>query len=161
MRRTVLTIAATLAFGLCALAQQKPANDPRSAPPGSDPATMPSQQAPEASSPAPQSAGDTKGQKKLKGCLQAQGSSYVLEDKKGRQVMLSGGQDLATHVGHTVVVHGSFASAASTGGNPSGSTTGASSAVNSNDQFTVSQVEMVSATCNTDKNKATHDKTPQ
>lgn len=155
MKRTVLTITATLAFGLCALAQQKPANDPRSAPPGGDPNAVPAQQAPEAA-PAQQNTGE----RKLKGCLRSQGGSLVLEEKKGKQVTLSGGQDLAAHVGHTVIVHGTFASAASAGaagaGTPAG--TGASAG---GDQFTVSRVEMVSETCSAEKGSKDKDKSQQ
>jgi len=154
VRRTVLTIAATLAFGLCALAKQKPANDPNSAPPGTSPSASPSQQMPDTASPTAQQSSDTTGEKKLKGCLRSEGSSYMLEEKKGKQVMLSGGQDLASHVGHTVVVHGSYAGAASAGASAS-STGGASAA---GEQFTVTKVDMVSSTCSEDKSK---DKAPQ
>jgi len=154
VKRTGLTIAATLAFGLCALAQQKPSNDPRTAPPGADPNTMPTQQTPDTASSPQTSASDSKGDKKLKGCLRSQGGSIVLEEKKGKQVALTGGQDLAAHVGHTVVVHGSYAGAAGAPGTAT-STAGASGA---GDQFTVSRIDMVSETCSADKAK---DKTAQ
>jgi len=67
---------------------------------------------------------------------------------------LTGGQDLAAHVGHTVVVHGSYAGAAGAPGTAT-STAGASGA---GDQFTVSRIDMVSETCSADKAK---DKTAQ
>ena len=143
MRKTLLIIAATFALGLCAVAQQKPSNDPRSAPPGTNPSTMPSQ-TPDAASPSsPAAQTEVKGEKKLKGCIKADGSAFVLEEKKGKHVSLTG-QDLAAHVGHTVVVHGTFA--ASSGGSMTSAGAG--------DQFTVNRVEMVSSSCSGDKDKS-------
>jgi hypothetical protein len=63
----------------------------------------------------------------------------------------NGGQDLAAHVGHTVVVHGSYAGAAGAPGT-------ATSTAGAGDQFTVSRIDMVSETCSADKAK---DKTAQ
>jgi hypothetical protein len=141
----MLIIAATFALGVCAMAQQKPSNDPRSAPPGTNPSTMPSQ-APDSASPSSPAAqnSEAKGEKKLKGCIKADGSAFVLEEKKGKHVSLTG-QDLAAHVGHTVVVHGTYAAASSPG-----STTSAGAG----DQFTVNSVDMVSSSCSGDKDKS-------
>ena len=147
MKKTILTIAATLALGLCAVAQQKPSNDPRSAPPGADSSTMPSQTPDTASPSASTPQAEAKSEKKLKGCIKADGSAFVLEEKKGKHVSLTG-QDLAAHVGHTVVVHGTYA-AASGGGTMTSAGAG--------DQFTVNRVDMVSSSCSGDKDK--NDKT--
>src|SRR5437870_1782566 len=58
--------------------------------------------------------GASKGEKKLKGCVQSQGGQYVLETKKGKAVALAG-QDVSAHVGHEVAVKGTWES-----GNASG-----------------------------------------
>ena len=154
MKRTVLTIAATLAFGLCALAQQKPSNDPRTAPPGADPNTMPTpQQTPDTASSPQTSASDSKGDKKLKGCLRSQGGSIVLEEKKGKQVALAGSGKIFSPLtlGTPSPVHGSYAGAAGAPGT-------ATSTAGAGDQFTVSRIDLVSETCSADKAK---DKTAQ
>jgi hypothetical protein len=46
----------------------------------------------------------TNGEKKLKGCVESQGSQYVLQTKKG-PVSLTG-QDVSAHVGHEITVKG-------------------------------------------------------
>ena len=144
MKKTILTIAATLALGLCAVAQQKPSNDPRSAPPGADSSTMPSQTPDTASPSASTPQAEAKSEKKLKGCIKADGSAFVLEEKKGKHVSLTG-QDLAAHVGHTVVVHGTYAAA---------SVAGTMTSACAGDQFTVNRVDMVSSSCSGDKDKS-------
>ena len=144
MKKTILTIAATLALGLCAVAQQKPSNDPRSAPPGADSSTMPSQTPDTASPSASTPQAEAKSEKKLKGCIKADGSAFVLEEKKGKHVSLTG-QDLAAHVGHTVVVHGPYAAA---------SGAGTMTSAGAGDQFTVNRVDMVSSSCSGDKDKS-------
>src|SRR5512142_2968132 len=52
-----------------------------------------------------------KGEKKLKGCVQSQGSQYMLETKKGN-VLLTG-QDVSAHVGHEVTVKGTWENSSS------------------------------------------------
>lgn len=79
------------------------------------------------------------GEKKLKGCLQSQGSQYVLETKKGKEVALSG-QDLSANVGHEVVVKGTWQS--SNSGMSQSSTGNASEKA-----FNVSEVKSISDTC--------------
>ena len=145
MKKTILIIAVTLALGLCAVAQQKPSNDPRSAPPGADSSTMPSQTPDTASPSASTPQAEAKSEKKLKGCIKADGSAFVLEEKKGKHVSLTG-QDLAAHVGHTVVVHGTYAAASGAGTMTSAGAAG--------DQFTVNRVDMVSSSCSGDKDKS-------
>jgi hypothetical protein len=82
-----------------------------------------------------------KSEKKLKGCVQSQGSQYVLETKKGKEVALTG-QDVSAHVGHEVTVKGTWEK----GGNSSmsQSSTGASS---NEKTFNVTSVDMISDTC--------------
>jgi len=95
---------------------------------------------------APSNMGDhaSKGEKKLKGCVQSQGGQYVLESKHGKAVMLAG-QDVSAHVGHEVKVKGTWESS-SASGMSSTSTAGASNAA-SDKTFNVTNVEMVSETC--------------
>lgn len=109
-----------------------------------------------------QASNESHGEKKLKGCIQSQGGSYVLEEKHGKTVALTGSSDLSSHVGHTVTVHGRYssgtdngsASSVSTGAGAGSSTTGASGA----EQFVVSKIDMVSESCKMDKDKSSHDK---
>lgn len=83
-----------------------------------------------------------KGEKTLKGCVASEGGQYMLQTKKGKDVMLSG-SDVSAHVGHEVKVHGMFengsSSAASSGAASSGKT------------FNVSSVDMVSDSCSMGK----------
>lgn len=80
--------------------------------------------------------GMMKGEKTLKGCVQSQNGSYMLEEHGGKMVNLSSSQDLAAHVGHTVKVHGSYATS------DSAATSGSSAKT-----FNVSSVDAVSDTC--------------
>lgn len=83
------------------------------------------------------------GEKTLKGCIKSEGGQTVLEEKKGKEVNLTG-SDLSAHAGHEVKVHGMWekggsSSAASSGGSSSGKT------------FNVTSVDMVSDTCSMGK----------
>ena len=121
-------------------------------------------------------AADTKGEKKLKGCIESENGKYVLENKHGKEVTLTG-QDLSGHVGHKVVVRGTFQNsmAASASGENAGtaasagstSTSSTSASTGSSDtkdmkakagkelkEFNVTNVEMVSSTCK-DKDEKT------
>jgi len=96
---------------------------------------------------------ETKGEKKLKGCIESEAGKYTLEDKHGKEVALSGSQDFSSHVGHTVTVHGTFASGSDS---PSGASATASSSgvsASAGQQFVVSKLEMVSESCNIDRGK--------
>jgi hypothetical protein len=81
-----------------------------------------------------------KSEKKLKGCVQSQGSQYILETKKGKEVTLSGA-DVSAHVGHEVAVKGTWEKG---NASMSQSSTGASS---NEKTFNVSSVDMISDTC--------------
>src|SRR5205823_7075113 len=86
-----------------------------------------------------------KGEKKLKGCILSQGGSYVLQEKSGKIVALTGA-DLSAHVGHEVAVHGSWE-----GGAVSSSTASSGGGMGSSDkarkQLNVDRVDMVSESC--------------
>jgi hypothetical protein len=83
-----------------------------------------------------------KGEKKLKGCVQAQGGQAMLETKKGKEVALSG-QDVSAHNGHEVEVKGMWAESASAGASPTSTGAGASG----EKTFNVTDVKMISETC--------------
>ena len=86
----------------------------------------------------------SKGEKKLKGCVQSQNGQYVLETKKGN--VLLAGQDVSAHVGHEVSVKGTWESS----GSPSNSSATAGSSGSeswSKGTFNVTDVKMESDTC--------------
>jgi hypothetical protein len=84
------------------------------------------------------------GEKKLKGCIQSQGGSYMLQEKSGKSVMLTGA-DISAHVGHEVAVHGTWESG--TGASSASSTMGSKSGK----QFDVKSVDMISDSCRRSK----------
>src|SRR6476661_737229 len=125
MKKLSLSIVTALVFFVAtAMAQTTPATDPQGT--STTPSTAsPSNQTstPESQSPAAQqpssssstsaagtqsaSTTESKGEKKLKGCIESENGKYVLEAKHGKEITLTG-QDVSAHVGHQVVVHGSF-----------------------------------------------------
>jgi len=156
MNKFVLSMIA--AFALCAataVAQSGPAGaqgTQRSSPtmsqtPGANP--QPGMNQP-GSTPTDQNNGSMgsnqsdKGEKKLKGCVQAQGGQATLETKKGKEVALTG-QDVSAHNGHEVEVKGAWAS----GGSMSQTSTGSSG----EKTFNVTDVKMISETCKGSKEK--------
>ncbi len=195
MKKLSLTIVTALMFFVAtAMAQTTPQSTPQTNPQGSTTASpssaSPSNQTstPSTQTPAEQpgsstsstsstgmqtnSAADTKGEKKLKGCIESENGKYVLETKHGKEVTLTG-QDLSGHVGHKVVVRGTFqnsaaasasgenAGTAASAGSTSTSSTSASNTAGSSDmkakagkEFNVTNVEMVSSTCK-DKDEKT------
>ncbi len=86
-------------------------------------------------------------EKKMKGCIQSEGGQYMLQTKKGKDVMLTG-QDVSAHVGHEVTVHGMWA-----GGTSGMSNTSTGSASASGKSFNVTSVDMISDTCSMGKDK--------
>lgn len=83
----------------------------------------------------------TKGEKKLKGCVESQGSQYVLQTKKG-PVSLTG-QDVSAHVGHEVTVKGMWEN----GSSSSATATSSGTESMSKGTFNVTDVKMDSETC--------------
>ena len=155
MKHIVIATVFALMFGLAAIAQTTPGN-PQSMPQGTNPSTQPQTSpppAPDMSSSSNQSAAtETKGEKKLKGCIESEAGKYMLEDKHGKEVALSGSQDFASHVGHTVTVHGTFSSGPDASSAASATSNSGVSA-SGGQQFTVSKLDMVSESCSTDKGK--------
>ena len=83
-----------------------------------------------------------KGDKIISGCLRSKNGKYMLEGKNHKTIWLTGSEDFAPHVGHTVTIHGSFMSS-----------TEASSAGQGSD-FQAKQIDMVADRC-TQTQKAT------
>jgi len=177
MKKLSLSIVTALVFFVAtAMAQTTPATDPQ----GSTPTTAsPSNQTstPEAQAPAAQpgaatsatpaagtpsaSTAEPKGEKKLKGCIESENGKFVLENKHGKEITLVG-QDVSAHVGHQVVVHGTFQNsmAASASGETPGTAASAGSTstaatdtkAKAGQEFNVTSVDMVASTCK-DKDK--------
>jgi hypothetical protein len=145
MKRMSLSLITALVFFVAAaVAQSTPQSDPQGTQ-GSYPSAG---QGASGSSTGMQ--GTSKSEKKLKGCIQSQGGSYVLQEKSGKNVALTGA-DVSAHVGHEVAVHGSFeggsSNAASTGG-------GMGSSDKAGKQFNVTSVDMISESCGSSKKGA-------
>src|SRR5712691_11196882 len=82
MKHIVIATIFALVFGLAAVAQTTPGN-PQGTNPSAQPQTSPPP-SPDMSSSGNQSAAtETKGEKKLKGCIQSEGGNYMLQDKHG------------------------------------------------------------------------------
>ena len=177
MRQFLFTIAVVFVFGLASLAQDTTPSSPQSGTQSTNPTTgtsstssatgqygAGSQSSPSSASgsmgqsSASDNQASTKGEKKLKGCIESQGGQYMLREKNGKEVQLTGSADLASHVGHQVTVHGTYqggaagaansssdkmpSSSGSTSANPSASSSGSSA-----QQFMVSKVDHESETC--------------
>lgn len=95
-----------------------------------------------------------KGATKIKGCIRSEHGNYLLESKRHKVVALTGSEDFAPHVGHTVTLYGNFLPGTAMGGAAGANGKSAPSA-----NFQVSKMEMVSETCALDqkdsKNKTT------
>lgn len=157
MRNLVLSI--IVAFAICvtaAVAQYGNAGGNQQSTPGSAPAHPGQTQQPgqppdmgpgasqtEQNGPAANT-GASKGEKKLKGCIQSQNGQYVLETKKGS--VLLAGQDVSAHVGHEVTLKGTWENSSSpSNSSPTASSSGSESW--SKGAFNVTDVKMESDTC--------------
>jgi len=184
MKNILLTLAVVLVFGLMSIAQDTTPGSPQSGAQGTSPTTgtsstssatgsgqyggtssgtQSSPSSPSASGSMGQSSSSsaessTKGEKKLKGCIESQGGQYMLREKNGNQVQLTGSADLASHVGHQVTVHGTYESnSASASGSSndskmpsaSGSPTAnpSASSSSSGQQFMVNKIDHEASTC--------------
>ena len=83
---------------------------------------------------------------KMKGCVQSQGGQYVLETKHGKTIPLSG-QDVSSHVGHEVALHGMWSGSSGSMSGSSASSPGESKSGMSGGTFNVTSVDMISDTC--------------
>ena len=91
MKQLVMTVIFALVFGLAALAQTATPADPQSNP-SAQPAQSSTATSSQSQTAAPSSAKETH----LKGCLQSENGKFMLRDKSGRTVELTG-QDLSAH----------------------------------------------------------------
>jgi len=161
MKRLLLMLGTCLAFTAMSMAQTSQQTSPNPTyPSGTSSPTMQqdSQQGSMANS-------ENKGEKKIKGCIRSENGKYVLESKHHKMIALTGSEDFAPHVGHTVTVHGTFlngsnsASSGSMSGNTGTATgtsstgtaptssAGASSAGGEGSEFQVTKMDMVSESC--------------
>ena len=76
-----------------------------------------------------------RGDKVVSGCLRSKDGKYMLESRHHKTNRLTGSEDLAPHVGHSVTVHGSYMS--STEASPAGQVS----------DFQVKQIDMVAVRC--------------
>lgn len=173
MRHIVFTLAVVFAFGLACFAQATTPGNPSSGVQGTNPttgtsamgspATTGSQSGSTIGSQSPgtmessKSETSAKGEKKLKGCIESQGGQYMLQEKSGKQVKLTGSADFASHVGHEVTVHGTYQpsaenSASNSGGEKMPSSSGSPTAnptspSSSEQEFMVNKIDHESDTC--------------
>ncbi|HKW19166.1 MAG TPA: hypothetical protein VJO35_16790 [Terriglobales bacterium] len=151
-----LSLSVCLAFAFfvaTAVAQMAPGNSQgaqgtqNSSPSMQQPGQYPSQQQPGAAQPTSDQNTTTQsqnnGEHTIKGCVQSQGGSSVLETKKGKQVALSG-QDVSAHNGHEVALKGTWEKGS---GNMSSASASSSNAGSSEKTFNVTSVKMISETC--------------
>src|ERR1700681_2224182 len=107
MKNSIAAIICASVFGVAAFAQTMPALREQS---GSMPSVQ-SQPSASYSSTAANSGNQnsaTIGEKRLKGCLVSEGGKYMLQEKRGKEIALAGSQEMGSHVGHTVMAHGTF-----------------------------------------------------
>ena len=177
MKRLLLMLGTCLAFTIMSMAQSSQQTSPNPTYPSSN--TSPTMQ--QDSQQGSMANSENKGEKKLKGCIRSENGKYVLESKHHKMIALTGSEDFAPHVGHTVTVHGSFlngsnsassgamsgntgtaAGTSSTGtaagtsstGTASTSSAGASSG-GEGSEFQVTKMDMVSESCNMEGQKGT------
>lgn len=142
MNKVMLSIATILLFTLAAFSQTN-TTDPSAA--QDTQSTSPSmQETPQSNSGTMGNSGNTNTEKKIKGCVAQQNGQYVLETKHGKAIPLSGA-DVSAHVGHTVALHGMWASSA-------GSATSAGSSASAGQSFDVTKIDMISESCSTKGN---------
>jgi hypothetical protein len=87
-----------------------------------------------------------KGGRRLTGCIRAENGKYFLENKNLKKTWLSGPVDFTPHAGHTVVLHGSFLDE-SPASNTAPANSGDASGARRQNNFQVTDMEMVSDTC--------------
>jgi hypothetical protein len=136
MRTLLLMLAVCLTFTAASMAQNTQQTSPNS----------PSMQ--QDSQPGSMANSENKGDKKIRGCIRSENGNYMLESKHHKMITLTGSEDFAPHVGHTVTLYGTFlpGPAAGAGAENAGTTAGASSA-GQGSNFQVSKMYMVSESC--------------
>lgn len=163
MKTLIVATVVSAALGLTAMAQTSPSGSQATgANPSSQQQASPSQ-SPSMSDPGMSNgtqANETNGEKKLKGCIKSEGGKYLLEEKRGKEIALAGSQDFASHVGHTVTVHGTWGSGSETSNGASGTSSNNSTSNSMSaggGQFVVSKLDMVSESCKMEKGSNAQD----
>lgn len=142
MKKIMLPFATVLLFALATFAQT---NSPDATPgaQGTQSASPSMQQTPSNDT---SMSGSKNSEKKIKGCVAQENGQYVLQTKHGKSIPLSG-QDVSAHAGHTVALHGMWASASTGSQTSTGMAPGNS--------FDVTKVDMISDSCNMKGNMST------
>src|SRR5437868_1716240 len=135
MRKALLCIAVLLAFGLTAVAQDT----------GTSGQSSTTTTTTKKSTRTAASKGNT-----ITGCIEKSGDNYMIKNGRYKNgVKVTGSDDLSPHVGHTVKLTGTWASAAAS----TGETKGGGMKM-SNREFNETKVDMVSETCKMGAGKA-------
>jgi hypothetical protein len=117
--------------------------------------TNPSSQQPSSAPPSAQagnqtSTGASAGEQTIDGCIVKKSTTYYIQPSNGSPTKLSSSSDVASHVGHHVVVHGSQpSSGAGNAGNtnPSSAPGGQPSDSSADQTFNVTRVDMIATNC--------------
>jgi hypothetical protein len=156
MNKFLLMLATCLAFTAASMAQGTQQTSPRPTYPSGN--SSPSMQQDSQQGSMANSA--NKGEKKVKGCIRSENGKYVLESKNHKMIALTGSEDFAPHVGHTVTVHGNFLGGSSSpmsenAPTAAGTSSAGSSSGGEGSEFQVSKMDMVSESCTLEKQKGT------
>jgi hypothetical protein len=159
MNRLLLMLATCLAFTAASMAQGTQQKSPNPTYPSAG--SSPSMQ--QDSQPGSMANSENKGEKKIKGCIRSENGKYVLESKHHKMISLTGSEDFAPHVGHTVTVHGSFLNASKstgamtentgTGTSSTGAPSAGASSGGGGSDFQVTKMDMVSDSCTLENQK--------
>jgi hypothetical protein len=131
--RRLLALAFVLAFSVSLMGQTTPGNAAPRIQQDSQPASLAS--------------AVNQGEKKISGCLRQEKQKFALESGHHKKIWLSGPEDFASNTGQRVTLYGNFSttSAASSSSAPR---------ANQGTDFQVTRMEVVSATCETQKSNA-------
>ena len=136
MRKPFLVLLTVLMFcAFAAFAQNNPSSPPNSAPQSAQGTSQ---------------TGTSAGEQTIDGCIVKKSTTYYIQPSSGSPTKLSASSDVASHVGHHVVVHGSqqSSSAANAGNtNPSSAASGQSSGSSADQTFNVTRVDMIATNC--------------
>jgi hypothetical protein len=144
MNKVTLSVCLAFAFFVAsadaqmAPRQQSPNSSPTMSQPGQYPSQGTSQTSPDQSTTTQNQAN---AEHTIKGCVQSEGGSYVLQTKKGKDIALTG-EDVSAHVGHEVSLKGTWGEHAM-----SSTEAGSTSNAAAKKAFNVSSVKMISETC--------------
>src|SRR5437763_17121671 len=146
MRKALLCMAVLLAFGLTAVAQDTGTAGQSSTSTTTTKTTKTKHKKTSGDM------GDMGKTSTMTGCIDKSGDGYVLKNGRHKNgVKVTGSDDLSAHVGHTVKLTGTWASAAAAGG--TGETKGGGTKMSSR-EFNETKVDMVSETRKTGAGKA-------